>query len=102
MKKNIIIIGGLVAVGFDRTGEYVLTISHSGQGVYSTRTWERIARDYKLAYPENGFAVGIGPIEGESISVAELDSENGVLLSSPDGGIELRCESDGIEIVPKS
>ena len=35
-------IGGVVAVGYDASGAYLLTITHSGRGVYSTQTWERV------------------------------------------------------------
>jgi len=42
-------IGGLVAGGFDSAGEYLLTVSHSGRGVFSTATRERVARDTALA-----------------------------------------------------
>jgi hypothetical protein len=97
MKRHLIV-GGLVAVGFDQTGSYLLTVSHSGRGVFSTTTWERVARDYALAYPEAGTAVGIGPIAGKTIPVATLDSEDGITITSPDHGYILRCESDGIEI----
>jgi len=58
-----LLIGGLVAVGFDPTGEYLLVISHSGRGVFSIKTWTRVARDVELSYPESGIGVGIGPIE---------------------------------------
>src|SRR5689334_17529198 len=57
-------VGGLIAMGFDPSGEYLLTISHAGRGVFSTRTWERVARDSALAYPADGHGVGIGPIAG--------------------------------------
>jgi hypothetical protein len=50
-------------MGFDASGEYLLTISHSGRGVFSTRTWERVSRDPELVYPEGGFGLGIGPIK---------------------------------------
>ncbi len=52
-------IGGLVAAGFDPSGRFLLTVSHDGRGVYDTNNWERVARDYDLAYPENGYAIGI-------------------------------------------
>ena len=58
-------LGGLMAVGFDATGKYLLTVSHSGRGVFSTESWERVARDYELVYPEEGIALGIGPAPGD-------------------------------------
>ena len=92
-------VGGLVAVGFDRTGSYMLTVSHAGRGVFSTQTWERVARNYDLAYPEAGQAIGIGPIEGESISVAELDSDHPISVTTPDGKLTLECTSSSIGLI---
>jgi hypothetical protein len=67
-----LVIGGVLAVGFDPTSEYLLVISHSGRGVFSTRTWERVARSTELAYPEGGVGFGIGPIGGQAIPVTEM------------------------------
>lgn len=92
-------IGGLVAVGFDTSGEYMLTISHSGRGVFSTKTWNKIDRYSEAAYPENGIAVGIGPIGGELIFVKEVDTETGRLkMVTPDGRFSLEYEDGMIEI----
>jgi hypothetical protein len=60
--------------------------------------WTRVARDPTLAYPENGVAIGIGPIDGVRIPVVELDSSRGVSFTSRDGRITLRCESSGIAV----
>jgi hypothetical protein len=92
-------IGGVVAVGFDRSGEYLLVITHSGRGVFSARSWERIARNIELAYPVNGVGVGIGPIEGQVIAVTEMNYATGEMrVTSPDGRILLECESSGIAV----
>jgi hypothetical protein len=92
-------IGGVVAVGFDPTSEYLLVITHSGRGVFSTRNWERVARGTELAYPEGGVGAGIGPIEGQAIRVTEMDYESGRMRAvSPDGRIVLECESSGIAV----
>ncbi len=92
-------IGGLVAVGFDPSGAYLLTITHSGRGVFSTRTWERLARDTEPAYPEVGVGIGIGPINGQAIAVTEMDFDVGAMrVVSPDGRIILECESSGIAV----
>jgi hypothetical protein len=94
-------IGGVVAVGLDATGEYMLVITHSGRGVFSTRTWERVARNSVLAYPTNGMGVGIGPIEGEAIPVEEIDYAIGEMcLLGPDNRFILECESSGIVVKP--
>lgn len=90
--------GGLVAAGFDPTGLFLLTITHSGRGVFCTRTWERVARDGRLAYPEGTVGTGIGPIDGLRLPVVLLDSDHECVLKSHDGRIRLRCESSGIEI----
>ncbi len=93
-------VGGLVAAGFDPSGEYLLTISHSGRGVFSARTWERVARDSALAYPDKGLGVGIGPIEGVVVTVTELDYDTGKLaLTSPDGSASLKYESGTITVL---
>ena len=91
-------LGGLVGVGFDRTESFLLTVSHSGRGVFSTSNWERVARDYSLAYPQDGIAIGIGPIEGERIAVVQLDSSAPAECTSQSGRFKLQCESSGIEV----
>ena len=97
--KTYLHIGGLVAAGFDATGAYLLTITHSGRGVFSTSDWQRVARDYRLAYPEAGTGVGIGPIDGQTIPVTEMNFETGAMcLTSQDGKIVLNCESSHIAV----
>lgn len=86
-------------MGFDASGRYLLTVSHSGRGVYSADTWERVARDPALAYPTEGKAIGIGPIEGHIIAVLERDERRDrIELYSLDGRQHLVGESDGITI----
>jgi len=72
-------IGGMVAGGFDVSGRYLLTVSHSGRGLYETSTWEKIVRDYDEAYPENGCVLGIGPMADELIPVTEMDYDTGII-----------------------
>ncbi len=92
-------IGGLVAAGFDPTGAFLLTVSHAGRGVFSTTTWERIARDSTLAYPTNGCAIGIGPIEGLSIPITEIDYYTGILrFSGPSGFTSFEYESGTLTV----
>lgn len=98
MSRVYLFVGGLVAVGFDASEQYLLAVSHSGRGVFRTADWVRVARDSTLAYPENGIAVGIGPIRGMTIPVTELDSDHDVFLKSPSGLITLHCASDGIAV----
>src|SRR5882672_9129021 len=98
MPKHLFI-GGLVAAGFDSAGEYLLAVSYSGRGVFSTATWERVARDAALAYPEAGIAVGIGPLDGVSVPVTEIDYDTGHLrFTSPDGRLSLEYESGTLTI----
>ena len=93
-------IGGVVAVGFDPSVAYLLTITHSGRGVFSTRTWERVARSTELAYPVDGVGIGIGPIEGQAIPVAEMNYDTGQMrVVSPDRRFVLECESSGVGVV---
>jgi hypothetical protein len=92
-------IGGLVAMGFDATGRFLLTVSHSGRGVFAVGTWERVARDPELAYPDGGKAVGIGPIHGQVIEVMERDERREqIAMESPGGRFHLLGEPDGITI----
>lgn len=102
MTKHLFI-GGLVAAGFDSTGAYLLVISHSGRGVFATSSWERVARDSCKAYPENGQAIGIGPIEDIRISVNEKDHATGLLrFSSPNGNFELEYEDGTLTITDQA
>lgn len=77
-------------MGFDQSGDFLLTVSHSGRGVFSTRTWERVARDPTLAYPQAGIAIGIGPIAATPIAVTEKNYDTDKLkITSPDGRLTL-------------
>ena len=97
--KTSISIGGLVAAGFDASGAYLLAVTHSGRGVFSTETWKRVARDYEVVYPDDGKCLGIGPIDKEIISVTEMDFEKSVMrLKNSDGRITLECESSLINV----
>jgi hypothetical protein len=92
-------VGGVVAMGFACDGEYLLVIGHNGRGVYSTRTWDRVARDHAAAYPENGYGIGIGPIANVRVPVAEMNfSTETVLAKSPGGDIVVEYESGSITI----
>lgn len=92
-------VGGVIAMGFDPSGEYLLVISHSGRGVFSTRTWERIARDTELAYPEHGRGRGIGPIAVMSIDITEKNYDTDELhVTTPDGILRLDYDSGTITI----
>lgn len=93
-------VGGLVAVGFDQSGDYLLTISHSGRGVFSTQTWEKLVRDSELAYPENGTGIGIVPINGETIPITEIDYDTGILQAiSRNGQFVLNSQEGAVEII---
>ena len=92
-------VGGLVAMGFDPSGKYLLTFSHTGRGVFSTRTWEQVARDTGAAYPEGGYGVGIGPIAGVAVAVTEINYDTGELkLTSPDASVSVEYESGTITV----
>jgi hypothetical protein len=58
-----------------------------------------VARDYALAYPIDGRAVGIGPIEGIVLPVCELDSDHDTYVLTPDGRMVLHCTSSEIEVI---
>lgn len=93
-------IGGVVAVGFDPSGEFLLVISHSGRGVFLTSNWERVARSNDLAYPVGGVGIGIGPIDGQVIPITEMNYDTGEMrVPDPNGRFVLECESSGIAVV---
>ena len=98
-QENSLHVGGVVAMGLSRDGDYLLVVSHSGRGVYSACDWKRVARDDELSYPENGEAIGIGPIVGERVQVTEMNYGTGQLrLETPDGRMQLEYESGTIDI----
>lgn len=90
-------VGGLVAAGFDSSGTFLLTVSHSGRGLYAVGTWERVARDYTLTYPQQGRVFGIGPIQDQIIDVAETLNDL-LRLSSPDGAYCIEYQEGTIGI----
>jgi hypothetical protein len=92
-------VGGLVAAGFDQSGKYLITISHSGRGLFAVDGWKKIARDPAVVYPVNGTSVGIGPIDGQRIQVTELDEKTEKLqMFSPGGQIYLDYDSGMITV----
>jgi hypothetical protein len=97
-----LLVGGLVAMGFDPTGLYLLTVSHSGRGLFAVGTWERVARDAGIAYPRDGKAVGLGPIQGQLVEVLERDDQREqIAMISPDGRFHLLGSSEGITITAR-
>jgi len=94
-----LLVGGLVAMGFDPSGKFLLTVSHSGRGLFAVGTWERIARDPAVLYPTQSAIQGIGPLAGVSVSLHERNERiEQIVIRSPDGRFELLGESDGITV----
>jgi hypothetical protein len=89
-------VGGLVAVGCDAAERFLLTVSHSGRGVFSTETWERLARRHEVVYPTDGRIEGIGPLEGMSIRV--IESYDGSVMRLRVAGWDVAAESSGITV----
>ena len=81
-------IGGLVAIGFAEDEEHLLVISQSGRGVFELPAGARVARDAErtAGWYDHGalIAQGIGPMDGESVTVAGIHG-GGLRLLSPDG-----------------
>lgn len=103
MRSNELLVGGLVAMGFDATGRYLLTVSHSGRGVFDSKNWQRVARDDDLCYPENDQCPGIGPIADQVIAVTEMNYKTEELrILSPTGELLLEYDSGMITITPVS
>jgi uncharacterized protein YbjT (DUF2867 family) len=59
----------------------------------------QVARDETVIYPEAGIVAGIGPLEGVSVPVQEIDYDTGLLqLSSPDGRLRLQYEEGTLTV----
>lgn len=92
-------VGGVIAMGFDASGEYLLVLSHSGRGVYSTEGWERVARDNTPVYPSAGLSAGIGPLEGTVVAVTEMNyATEDLAVESRNGKYRLVYNSGTIAI----
>ena len=92
-------VGGLVALALDPTGRYLLTVSHSGRGVFDISSWQCVARDDLPAYPEGGVVEGIGPLAGQRLTASEIDYDQSTLsVVSPRGDFSLFYEEGTITI----
>ncbi len=68
-------VGGVFAVGFSKSSDYLLVVSHAGRGLIDCSTGEKIARDrdeYAGIDDSNLHCRGIGPVEDELILVAGI------------------------------
>ena len=95
-----IAVGGLVAAGFGLRSEHVLVVSHDGRGVFDGRTGERLARvrgpiDDAWYRPEEGFAIGIGPLGGGRVAIDGLDRRRVSLARETEDGWRLIVQEDG-------
>ena len=78
-------IGGLVALAFAGADHYLLVVTHSGRGVFDLDSGECVARDRTVLYPQEGSIAGLGPLQGEPITVAEYNFEDDLVLESENG-----------------
>ncbi len=98
---KVLFVGGMIAGGFDSVGRYLLTVSHSGRGLFEIGSWQRVARDTTRAYPEHGVVMGIGPLEGVAVQVREIDYATEVLsFSSPDGTLAFHYSEGTLTVSP--
>ncbi|MEM1210007.1 MAG: hypothetical protein AAGI54_12140 [Planctomycetota bacterium] len=93
-------VGGLVALGVDAEEQYLLTVSHNGLGVFRIDDWGLVCRSKTLAYPEDGFVMGIGPLQDRSIQVLERTQSDTLELKLHRRGLYLFYEDGAIEITP--
>src|SRR5690349_18250273 len=99
VNDTFVLVGGLVAMGLDPTGRYLLVVSHSGRGVFEVSDWRRVARDAAVGYPHEGRIEGIGPLAGISVPVVQRDQiVETIRIRTPDGRLDLLGESDGITV----
>jgi len=79
-------VGGLRAIGFDRTSELLLVVSSSGRGVFDCASGTRVARDDEEYYEGERTleAPGVGPLEGMTVRMSGLFG-GGLPTMSADG-----------------
>jgi hypothetical protein len=71
-----IAVGGLLSVGFSKQGSYLLVVSSQGRGVINCDTGEKVGRDdepYEGLSENSLSCFGIGPIEGEEVTLSGLN-----------------------------
>lgn len=96
-------VGGVIAMGFDSTGNFLLVVSHSGCGVYAVNTWEKVGRNFDSVSLEHGVVAAIPPIEDDLVPVKQINFETGELfLSSPNNDFSLCYREGTIEIRSES
>ena len=62
-------------------------------------TWQCVARDLTVVYPDAGCAIGISPIAGEKIPIKELNDDTGELRFNSQGGdVSLFYESGTLTV----
>lgn len=72
---NVLAVGGLRSVGYDRYSDNLLIVSIQGRGVVDCLSGEKITRDYSEDYPENEVCLeceGIGPLGDSTIQMMGL------------------------------
>jgi hypothetical protein len=69
-------VGGLTEIGFSKSTELLLVISSSGRGVIDCTRGEKISRDDEVDgewyEPARLVCQGVGPLQGEEISISGL------------------------------
>ncbi len=90
-RKGPFAVGGLTEIGFSRNSEMLLVVSSAGRGVIDCAIGKKVARDDEADgdwYSAKDLTcIGIGPIEGEVISIAGLNG--GGMRNSNDHGESL-------------
>jgi len=84
------IVGGVYAVGLSESGEFLLSISHSGRYVIDCKTGETVERDHDDAQESwldtsRLLADGVGPLAGVKVRVAGSFIGGGFAAMTPDG-----------------
>lgn len=87
-----IAVGGLLSVGFSKKGSYLLVVSSQGRGVINCDTGEKVGRDdepYKGLSDNSLSCLGIGPIEGEEVTLSGLNGGGMPQTTSKGESLEL-------------
>ncbi len=95
-----IMLGGLVAVGFDSSNRYLLAVSHNGRGLFDLASGERIAKDHEdwaerpWYFDDKNQCCGIGALKDEVFDIVGLHGGS-AYRSAGDGSMACRIHRDG-------
>lgn len=93
-------VGGVIAMGIDQSSRYLITVSHSGRGIFELCNGKKLHRDSNITYPVNNKIEGIGLCENKIFEVVEKDykSDKPIVVVSTDKNFKAEYHEGCIEI----